>query len=411
MLRRSISFGARTMAARLACAQVAVGLLLLSSAAGATEPLPAFNVDLGQTSVSGLSSGAYMAGQFQVAFSGTVMGAGIVAGGPYDCAEGQLSIALNRCMQTTIGPPDASRLLTRAEDRAARGEIDPLARLADDRVYIFSGTEDETVTPPVVAQLAAFYRMAGMAQERIAFENTLPAGHAFITEDRGNACATTTAPYVNDCDYDQAGALLHHVYGTLDAPAAQSGGALIEFDQSEFLSDPTVHGMAVSGFAYVPADCAAGGKCRVHIAFHGCRQSHDLVGDAVVDGAGYNRWADTNALIVLYPQAHATPLNPNACWDWWGYDDPDYPTRSGRQMAATRAMLTRLAGGSRPPASFCQVHEGFNVNHWQAGRARVCNWWFFCAVGSGENLGFALNASTLYESPEGTFGVAPCPAD
>ena len=141
---------------------------------------------------------------------------------------------------------------------------------------------------------------------------------------------------------------------------------------------------------------------------HGCRQTYDLVGDAFLAGTGYNRWADTNSLIVLYPQAHETRMNPNACWDWWGYDDPDYASKSGRQMAATYSMLTRLAGGSQPPPRFCQVHESYNFGHWRAGRARICNWWLFCAVGSGENLGFAVNAPTLYESPEGTFGTQPC---
>jgi poly(3-hydroxybutyrate) depolymerase len=396
------------MAIRSARWQMVAGLLLVVSPAEAADPLPAFNIDLAGTSVSGLSSGAYMAGQFHVAYSGTLTGAGIVAGGPYDCAEGQLAVALNRCMKTAIGAPDAARLVSRAERRAAKGEIDPLTGLADDRVYLFAGTQDRTVLPAVVAQAAAFYRMAGIPEAGIAFENALPAGHAFVTEDRGNACGITAAPFINDCDHDGAGALLRHIYGPLNPPSEQLGGELIEFDQGEFLPDPTAHGMATAGFAYVPANCAAGAQCRVHVAFHGCRQTYDLVGDAFLAGAGYDRWADTNSLIVLYPQAHETPANPNACWDWWGYDDPDYATRSGRQMAATRAMLTRLAGGSGPPAPFCQRHQGYNFTHWQAGRARICNWWFFCAVGSGESLGFAVNAPTLYESPEGTFSTQPC---
>lgn len=396
------------MAKKPVRALMTASLLLVAAPADAADPLPALNAELGETSVSGLSSGAYMAGQFHVAYSETVMGAGIVAGGPYDCAEGQLSVALNRCMDTVSGVPDPARLMSRAEGRAARGEIDPLTGLADDRVYVFSGTQDGTVTPAVVAQVPEFYRRAGIAQAAIAFEDAVPAGHAFITEDRGNPCGLTAAPYINDCDYDQAGALLGHIYGALDPPAAHHGGELIEFDQSEFLADPTAHGMALSGFAYVPADCAQGGPCRVHVAFHGCQQTHDRVGEAFVDGAGYNRWADSNSLIVLYPQAHETVLNPNACWDWWGHDDENYATRAGQQMAATHDMVRRLAGGSQPPAPFCQAHEGYNLGHWQAGRARVCQWWFFCAVGSGENLGFAVNASTLYENPEGTFSTTPC---
>ena len=40
-----------------------------------------YNVDKDQLSVSGFSSGGFFAVQFHVAFSETIMGAGIVAGG------------------------------------------------------------------------------------------------------------------------------------------------------------------------------------------------------------------------------------------------------------------------------------------------------------------------------------------
>jgi poly(3-hydroxybutyrate) depolymerase len=388
-------------------------LVLLAAApvvpsARAAEPLPALEVELAASSVSGLSSGAYMAGQFHVAFSELLVGAGIVAGGPYDCAEGQLAVALNRCMDTALGVPDPALLHRRAETLAEDGRIDPLSGLRSDRVYLFAGTADGTVAPEVVAQAVAFYRLAGLPEAAIEWVDDLPAGHGFVTEDEGNACGVTRSPFVNDCDYDQAGALLRHIYGPLQPPAETPSGALVAFDQTEFLPEATRHGMAATGFVYLPASCAEGAVCRVHVAFHGCRQTAELVGEAFVEGAGYNRWANNNRLIVLYPQAHATALNPNACWDWWGYDDPDYMTRSGRQMAAVRAMLARLEGDSAPPAPSCAIHEGYNFGHWQAGRANFCDWWSLCAVGSGENLGFWANRATLYESPAGSFSTTPC---
>jgi poly(3-hydroxybutyrate) depolymerase len=393
------------------CGAGAVLALLAAAAPAAAEaaaPLPALTVELARSSVSGLSSGAYMAGQVHIAYSELLIGAGIVAGGPYDCAEGQLSVALSRCMETTRGAPDPERLFARAEALAAAGRIDPLSGLEGDRVYVFSGTADATVTPAVVARTVAFYRLAGVAEADIAYVHDLAAGHGFITLDQGNACALTRSPFVNDCDYDQAGAILTQIYGPLQPPAAPLTGELIAFDQTEFLPDATRHGLAATGYAYVPASCAGGALCRVHVAFHGCKQSHELIGDAFVQGAGYNRWADANQLVILYPQAHATALNPNSCWDWWGYDDPDYMTRTGRQMAAVRAMLDRLAGASAPPAPFCATYDGFNFGHWQAGRATICDWWFFCAVGSGENLGFWASRRTLYESPAGSFSTTPC---
>jgi poly(3-hydroxybutyrate) depolymerase len=378
------------------------------AAAQGADPLPSYRIELAQSSVSGLSSGAYMAGQFHVAFSTTLVGVGIVAGGPYYCAEGQLPIALNRCMQTALGAPDPGRLHDLAEAMAAEGQIDPLPGLLGDRVYVFSGTEDDTVTPPVAERAVDFYRLAGVPDNAIDFVHDVASGHAFITEDEGNACGVTESPFINDCDYDQAGAILELIYGPLNPPAASLSGSLLRFDQAEFLPEPTTHGMGEIGFAYVPASCASGEPCRVHIAFHGCKQTTDLIGEAFLTATGYHRWADANHLIILYPQAHETPLNPNACWDWWGYGDAGYATKSGRQMAAVHAMLMRLGGGEPPPARFCQSHAGYNYGHWQAGRARLCNWWSVCAVGSGDNLGFLFNSSTLYESPQGNFSTQFC---
>jgi hypothetical protein len=38
------------------------------------------------------------------------------------------------------------------------------------------------------------------------------------------------------------------------------------------------------------------------------------------------------------------PLNPNGCWDWWGYTGDTYATQAGPQMAAVKAMIEDLLG-------------------------------------------------------------------
>ena len=60
--------------------------VFLSSAAHAVVPLPSLNVDKTQTTVSGLSSGGFMANQLGYAYSATFKGVGVFAGGPYMCA-------------------------------------------------------------------------------------------------------------------------------------------------------------------------------------------------------------------------------------------------------------------------------------------------------------------------------------
>jgi hypothetical protein len=49
----------------------------------ALDPLPALKADASNVTVSGLSSGGFIAVQFHVAHSTTVRGAGILAAGPY----------------------------------------------------------------------------------------------------------------------------------------------------------------------------------------------------------------------------------------------------------------------------------------------------------------------------------------
>lgn len=49
-------------------------------------------------SVSGVSSGGYMAVQYHVSWSSEVVGAGIVAAGPYWCAKDLVTVALTACM-------------------------------------------------------------------------------------------------------------------------------------------------------------------------------------------------------------------------------------------------------------------------------------------------------------------------
>ena len=64
-----------------------LSVLLACSRGG--EALPGLGIDVAATSVSGLSAGAYMAGQLQVAHSKQIVGVGIVAGGPFGCAENE----------------------------------------------------------------------------------------------------------------------------------------------------------------------------------------------------------------------------------------------------------------------------------------------------------------------------------
>jgi poly(3-hydroxybutyrate) depolymerase len=72
------------------------------------------------------------------------------------------------------------------------------------------------------------------------------------------------------------------------------------------------------------------------------------VGDAFIKESGFARWADTNRLIVLFPQVAASPINPQGCWDWWGYTGSQYLTRDAPQIAAVNRMLDSLQASGGP---------------------------------------------------------------
>lgn len=325
----------------------------------AGDRLPALGAVLDQTSVSGISSGAYMAGQFEMAHAKIVTGAAIIAGGPYGCSESifadamggpgtaflNLSKAVNGCMLDNLsawGVGDPEKLAEKARDRASAGKIDPIADVVTDRVYLFSGTADYTVVPAIVHRAETFYEKLGVPKSNIEFIDTMNAGHAFVTEDQGSSCAHSGTPYVVDCDYDQAGALLRHIYGNLAPPATALTGIFLEFDQRPFENPNHPNGLADTGIVYVPKHCETTPGCRIHIAFHGCAQNRELVGNAFINETGFSRWADTNNLIILFPQVGTTVANPQGCWDWWGYTGNDYLTRTAPQISAVFAMLEAL---------------------------------------------------------------------
>lgn len=50
-------------------------------------------------------------------------------------------------------------------------------------------------------------------------------------------------------------------------------------------------------------------------------------------------------MIVLYPQATPSGVNPNGCWDWWGYlNATNYPIHGGYQVETIMNMISALGG-------------------------------------------------------------------
>jgi len=318
----------------------------------AAQKLPALHAQADRVTVSGLSSGAYMAAQVAVAHAARVSGVGIFAGGPYYCVGINASRAEGVCMQ---GDPGADGSIRDAERLAKLGLIDATRHLRAQRAWLLAGAADRTVVTTVVRSAADFHRHYNAAG--VHFEEQPGLGHGLPTAAQGVACDATAPPFINRCGTDRVTDMLAGLQaGSPAAGSVAPAGRLIAFDQSEFVSRWRrwwdLSSLAATGYVYVPAQCEKGTRCRVHVALHGCRQGTVAIGEAFVRDTGYNAWAARHDLVVLYPQVQPSqptlmawwrPFNPRGCWDWWGYTGTDYAVKSGVQIAAIAAMLDRLA--------------------------------------------------------------------
>lgn len=168
-------------------------------------------------------------------------------------------------------------------------QIDPTSNLASRRIYLQVGSADTTVGPNVMKALQS--ELSGFGGSTT-FVTTNGAAHTFPTDFSGagdNACGSATSPYISNCGYDGAGAVLQWMYSTLQARNDGTlGGRTISFDQTGSFGAP---GMATTGYLYVPAACASGTQCKLHVALHGCLQSYGQIGSKFIDNTGYNKWA------------------------------------------------------------------------------------------------------------------------
>jgi len=329
--------------------------LAAATFAAQATPLPALVVDKSQITVSGLSSGGFMANQLGYAYSSTFKGIGVFAGGPYMCAGHSNYTA---CMYNAS--ISASMLSTMQADinNWSGTANDSKANVAGQKIFMFVGTSDYTVGPNPMNAVQTQYTNNGVSAANLDYIQRASTAHVFPTDfdsSGNNACSSTASPYISNCGYDGAKAAFTKFYGTLnprnDAPAA---GNYIQFDQTAFTTNA---GMSPTGWVYVPANCAAGATCRLHVALHGCQQNYDTIGDKFVKNTGYTRWADTNSIVVLFPQtrvdntAHSTAAsgslaNGNGCWDWIGWYGSNFAQKAGTQQAAIKAMVDKLASGT-----------------------------------------------------------------
>ena len=322
--------------------------------------LQRYQIDPTKIFVAGISSGGFAAVQMHVAHSATFKGAAVYAGGVYWCAGvGGAATALENCGGLTLPTGQASynSTLTASNDylntQSTLGTIDSFANLQGQPVYLWSGTQDTVVNPQEMNDLNAQYLRYNAT---VKFDNGFQAAHGWESPNGELPCGTLDIPFMVNCSingapYDSVKTWLTMFLGQLKPRNnGQLTGSLYTFDQTEFGGSPTVS-MSQTGSVYVPKTCEQGKTCGFVMALHGCKQEGTRIGNRWVTEAGINEWADTNGLVIVYPDTIATSApgvtNPNACFDWWGYSnqyDPNYALKSGRQMSVLYAMVQRVTG-------------------------------------------------------------------
>lgn len=307
----------------------------------AAAELPRLNIDSTAITVSGVSSGAYMATQMLVAYPDLFAGAGSVAGGVYWCAEGDKIKAQINCMSQ----PDlihANIQIEEARRLASLNEIGPIEKLAQKKFYVFASPRDQIIRSGNSDKLMEFLN-AFAPRTNILYEQAPESAHGWPTVNYGADCSRGGVPWLLNCGFDIAGRVLSALHQNL-LPRVQSNEKhLKSYSQADYRSADTP--LYAEGWIYVPADCEKGARCKLHMALHGCQMNPDFIGSQFAEHSGLNEWAESNDIVVLYPQSAKVPAdNPYACWDWFGFTGKDYVTRNGPQMRALRAMIRRVSG-------------------------------------------------------------------
>lgn len=175
-------------------------------------------------------------------------------------------------------------------------------------------------------------------------EFRVPSEHGLITDGYGECCNCIYGTFILDCQYDQAGVVLQHIYGRLEPKVSKAPRRHFHtISQRKYMPDGWRWGqlqLEDTAFVYVPPRCRGRMQsCRVHVNYHGCGGGGAI--DAPIHG-GYAEWAEANDIVVLYPQASWGLGNLGGCWDWWGVTGPGFDTKLGGQLLVVLAMIEDL---------------------------------------------------------------------
>lgn len=265
--------------------------------------------------ISGISSGGFMANQMATIFSSQFSGVGTVAGGFYYCAQAHLPKQIKKDA-STIGtgnlflfepiasapwlhpqkgnPLYQSSICMGSPEQAILPDaylkanvenklVDPLSNVSDQKVFIYQGESDSTVKVQMQERLKSYYLSVGVKESNIAML-TGKGNHNFPTDRKdGINCNQSKTPYVASCDLNLASILLAHLFDDKMIRTEINKNHIYVVDQTTELLNLSktetdwmmpAPSIAPYGYLYANDKCLANPKsCHMHIALHGCKMT------------------------------------------------------------------------------------------------------------------------------------------
>jgi len=135
---------------------------------------------------------------------------------------------------------------------------------------------------------------------------------------------------------------------------------------------------------------------------HSCNQSFFARGDSwVAQFSGHTRWAETNNIIVLFPQTYPDEfLNPSGCWDNEGRYGAQYDQKGGVQIEAVMAMVGRITGGFQGTTKAVEYHHAAFDHYFVTSIADE-----IASLDGGKFAGWARTGESIDVYPTGTAGT------
>lgn len=284
--------------------------------------------------ISGISSGGFMAQQMATIYSLSVEGVATIAGGYYFCALdylpkkieqdrqtiGEQNLFLyepsNKALSDSLNPlvifsgeinpvtwfkpsvgnpiyqavsecmlnPDNTKInYSYIKKNVGKNLIDHTDHIKDQKVLIFHGKKDSVLDSKMQNKLISFYQHFNLPKENLRVIKGKGSHNFPISEKKGIDCNKEDVPYLGNCQYDLAFEILSHLDQISNEKNEINENNLFMIDQTltnenkvremKKFKQPTAS-IAPYGYLYASDECLNNPRsCKLHVALHGCKMS------------------------------------------------------------------------------------------------------------------------------------------